>query len=159
MTALAVTRQIAPCARPRRQGAAPSAAGRLAVPLDASRESLIAAFCAPGAATPGLRVASAALAGVPQATSGAAESSNAGALRFDRPDLSIPISRRSSPMENRQTLITKAAAARAAPRRPCAIPVRGRAHPALPGGRRAGVALIEATGALTMPGDALLHAS
>jgi len=144
----------------------------LAVPQDASRESLVAAFCAPGATgqarglkahadESGLCTAAAALA------KGSRSDLERGAIierwcatpgeRPDLLDVYIAVFLTDGG-KIRQTLITKAAAAKASPADPCAILTAEAERILRFQAERAGIALIEATGALICLGDALLRA-
>jgi ATP-dependent helicase/nuclease subunit A len=134
----------------------------LAVAEDASRESLVAAFCAPDAADEtGLRAAAAALA------EGSASDRGRGGIiarwcanpgeRSDLLDsyLAVFLTEKG---EIRQTLITKPAIAKALPADPCAILTAEAGRILRFQAERAGIALIEATGSLIRLGDALLRA-
>src|SRR6266852_3190806 len=134
----------------------------LAVPQAATRDSIVAAFCAPGAGDEsGLRAAAAALA------QGSAKDRERGAVIARwcespgwRPDLLDPYIALFLTKGGavRDTLITKSAAAKASPADPCAA-LQAEAERILRfDADRGGVALIEATGALIHLGDALLRA-
>src|SRR5439155_9600893 len=134
----------------------------LAVPEAATRDSLIAAFCAPGAGDEaGLRMTAAALA------EGSVRDRERGAVIARwcacperRQDLLDPYVEAFLTEKGTifQTLITKSAAAKASPADPCAV-LQAEAERILRfDGERAGVAMVEATGALIHLGDALLRA-
>jgi ATP-dependent helicase/nuclease subunit A len=132
----------------------------LAVPADATTESLVAAFCAGGDAA-SLRAAAAALAEGSRSDRERGETiagwcANPG----QRPGALDPYFEAylTDKGEPRRTLITKAAAAKALPADPCAV-LKAEAERILRfRAERAGVALVEATGALIRLGDALLSA-
>jgi ATP-dependent helicase/nuclease subunit A len=134
----------------------------LSVPVDATRDSLIEAFCAPGEGDePGLRAAAAALA------NGSARDQERGAIiarwcEFPegRPgllDTYIAVFLTDT-RKVRGTLMTKSAAAKALPADPGAALLAEAERILRFDAERAGVALIEATGALMHLGDALLDA-
>jgi ATP-dependent helicase/nuclease subunit A len=134
----------------------------LSVPVDATRDSLIEAFCAPGEGDePGLRAAAAALA------NGSARDQERGAIiarwcefpegRRDLLDPYIAVFLTDT-RTIRGTLITKSAAAKALPANPGAALLAEAERILRFDAERAGVALIEATGALMHLGDALLDA-
>jgi ATP-dependent helicase/nuclease subunit A len=134
----------------------------LSVPVDATRDSLIEAFCAPAEGDePGLRAAAAALA------NGSARDQERGAIiarwcefpegRRDLLDPYIAVFLTDT-RTIRGTLITKSAAAKALPANPGAALLAEAERILRFDAERAGVALIEATGALMHLGDALLEA-
>ncbi len=144
----------------------------LAVPRDASTESLIAAFCAAGPTEQarglkahgdeaGLRAAAAFLAeGSPTDRERGAVIARWCANPGQRPGLLDPYIAAflTEKGEIRQTLITKPAAVKALPADPCAV-LQAEGERILHfKAERAGVAMIEATGALIRLGDALLRA-
>jgi ATP-dependent helicase/nuclease subunit A len=133
---------------------------RLSVSEGATRDGVTAAFCAGGDAS-GLRAAAASLAtGSPTDQQRGATLARWCASREQRPDLLADHVAAFLTKEGgvRDRLITKPAAAKAAPADPCAV-LEAEAERILRFlADRDGIALIEATGALIHLGDALLRA-
>jgi ATP-dependent helicase/nuclease subunit A len=134
----------------------------LAVPQAATRDSVVAAFCAPGAGDEGgLRAAAAALAeGSPTDRARGVVLTRwceSPGRRRELLDSYIAVFL-TKEGEVRDTLITKSAAVKAFPAEPCAVLQEEAERILRFDAERAGVALIEATGALIHLGDALLRA-
>ncbi|HEY8874595.1 MAG TPA: double-strand break repair helicase AddA [Stellaceae bacterium] len=130
----------------------------LSVPADATAESLVAAFCAGGDAA-GLRAAASALAEGSKTDRERGETiARWCANPVERPNLLDPYLAAFLTKEGaaRGTLITKAAAAKALPADPCAVLQAEGERILRLRAECAGVALVEATGALMRLGDALL---